>query len=268
MWQTLLGNDSGASGLVSAGGGTFLVVNEDTFWEVTLEPLSSQRLDFRIDGAVELEAICAIPWHRDHFFALEKNSGRVTRISRAGRKVIQQFQLTKQPEEILNFPDPRPGAPLDLAEIKRKVKELEPLLPQAPWQVLHTFERNGRFLALALTERLRKAAHKAGLWNSKEMATTLKNAAYGLEPEQTRSAGGRDGIYRVDRDYRPENEMMRKLFGRFLDKAEGDSLATELGTPKSELLPVRLVSHHMRLLGVLRKGADSDLLVLVDCDNT
>lgn len=408
MWQILPGNDSGASGLVSAEGGTFLVVNEDTFWEVTLEPLASQHLDFRIDGAVELEAICAIPWSRGHFFTLEKNSGRVTQISRAGPTVIQQFHLTKQPgeilecldcallggkkvmawghrggatagrlywttldsdtpsaqvstldvsapfeplegleirhlsdfkispngelwavanrnepltgfrtlvwrvgsfsddltfqpaplvayashedrkaeglefhggrmllvadneggAEILNVPDPRPSAPLDLAEVKRKVKELEPSLSEAPWQVLHTFQRNGRFLVVALTDRLRKSARKAGLWNSKEMAATLKNAAYGLEPEQTRSAGGRDGIYRIDRDYRPENEMMRKLFGRFLDKAEGDSLASNLETPKSDLLPVRLVSHHMRLLGVLRKGQESDFLVLVDCDNT
>lgn len=339
MWQTLAGNDSGASGLVSAEGGTFLVVNEDTFWEVTLEPPASQRLDFRIDGAVELEAICAIPWRRGHFFTLEKNSGRVTQISRAGPKVLQQFYLAKQPEEvlecldcallggkkvmawghrggrfywttldsgrpsaqvstlevsapleplegleirhlcdfkiapngdlwavanrkepvtgfrtlvwrvgkfsddltfqpaplvaytfqddrkaeglefyggrmllvadnegqaeILNLPDPRPSAPRDLAEVKRKVKELEPSLSEAPWQVLHTFERNGRFLVVALTDRLRKAARKAGLWNSKEMAATLKNATYGLEPDQARSAGGRDGIYRIDRDYRP-----------------------------------------------------------------
>lgn len=49
-----------------------------------------------------------------------------------------------------------------------------------------------------------------------------------------RGAGGRDdGIYRIDRDYRPENERMRELFGGFLDKVESDWLASELGTPKS-----------------------------------
>jgi hypothetical protein len=34
------------------------------------------------------------------------------------------------------------------------------------------------------------------------------------------------------------------------------------------LLAVRLVSHHLRLLGVLWRGADKDTLVLVDYDDT
>ncbi|OWK36609.1 hypothetical protein FRUB_09172 [Fimbriiglobus ruber] len=33
-------------------------------------------------------------------------------------------------------------------------------------------------------------------------------------------------------------------------------------------LPVRLVSHHLRLLGVLARREDADWLVLVDCDRS
>ena len=41
-----------------------------------------------------------------------------------------------------------------------------------------------------------------------------------------------------------------------------------MGFQPAELLPVRLVSHHLRLLGLLRRGETSDTLVLVDCDRS
>lgn len=168
--------------------------------------------------------------------------------------------------EIREIQGPTATSPLDLGELKQKLKSVEAHLSEGPWVLLHTFERNGRKLELALTDRLRRAAKKAGLWNSKEMLTTLKNGSYGFETGRSRSASGRDGIFLLDRDYRPENEMMRKLFGRFLDKQEGEALARELKVPLEDLLPVRLVSHHLRLLGVLVRKAESDLLVLLDCD--
>jgi hypothetical protein len=34
------------------------------------------------------------------------------------------------------------------------------------------------------------------------------------------------------------------------------------------LLPVRLVSHHMRLLGVLAHKDGADWLIIVDCDRS
>ncbi len=412
-WQTIPNNDSGASGLAYAGDGIFLLVNEAGFWEVGLEPLRAQRADFVIEGALELEAVCAVPDKAGQFMVLEKNSARVTLIVRDAPGVfrqLSQFVVPKQEGEILecldcftlngqtflvyghrggsvpgrlywaslddgilgarvaslevtapfepmpeldtrhlsdfkvtptgelwavsnrkepagefsfayrtlvwrmgtfsaNFqfqaaaeivfdvlddrkteglefqdgrmilvadgegtaeilvvPDPRPPVPMDLAEWKRKVKELEPQLAASSWCVLHSFERNGQVLELALTERLRKTAKKLGLWISKELLATLKNASYGFEPDLARSAGGRDGIFLLDRDFRPENEMMRKLFQRFLDKPEGQTLLAELKAPKAELLPVRLVSHHLRLLGILRRLPGDDLLVLVDCD--
>jgi len=64
--------------------------------------------------------------------------------------------------------------------------------------------------------------------------------------------------------------MMRKLFDGYIDKPGSgvEELATALECSVSELLPVRLVSHHMRLLGVLRRTDTGDWLVLVDLDVT
>ncbi|MBY0457048.1 MAG: hypothetical protein K2V38_06910 [Gemmataceae bacterium] len=159
---------------------------------------------------------------------------------------------------------------MELAEAKDRVKAIEGSLADAPYVEFHAFEREGRTLHVALTERLRKVARKEGVWRSREMLATLKNAAYGFDERQARSVGGRDGIFVMDRAFRPANEMMRKLFDRFLDKPDygAEELAGELGVPLAELLPVRLVSHHMRLLGVLARQDEADWLVLVDCDRS
>lgn len=102
------------------------------------------------------------------------------------------------------------------------------------------------------------------------MLATLKNAAYGYDEKQARSAGGRDGIFLMDRTFRPTNEMMHKIFNRFLDNPSSgaEELAAALHMPLQQLLPVRLVSHHMRLLGVLAREESADWLVLVDCDRS
>jgi hypothetical protein len=159
---------------------------------------------------------------------------------------------------------------MEFAEAKDRLKVVEGSLAGVPFVEFHTFEREGRPLHLALTERLRKCARKEGVWRSREMFATLKNAAYGFDERLARSAGGRDGIFLLDRSFRPSNEMMRKLFDRFLDKpgSGADELATALGMPLAELLPVRLVSHHLRLLGMLARLDNADWLVLVDCDRS
>ena len=102
------------------------------------------------------------------------------------------------------------------------------------------------------------------------MLVTLKNAAYGFDERQSRSVSGRDGIFLMDRAFRPANPMMHKLFDRFLDHEDSGALqlANALGFALGELLPVRLVSHHMRLLGVLARSNSEDWLVLVDCDRS
>lgn len=159
---------------------------------------------------------------------------------------------------------------MELAEAKDRLKAIEDVLSEAPFAEFHAFEREGRTIHVALTQRLRKYARKEGVWRSREMLATLKNAAYGYDERLARSAGGRDGLFLMDRSFRPANEMMHKLFDRFLDNPgnEAAELAEALGVPLDELLPVRLVSHHMRLLGVLARKDDADWLVLVDCDRS
>jgi hypothetical protein len=159
---------------------------------------------------------------------------------------------------------------MESAEAKERLKAIEGSLVDVPFVEFHAFEREGRILHLAITARLRKAARKEGVWRSREMLATLKNAAYGFDERKARSVGGRDGIFLMDRTFRPANEMMRKLFDRFLDKPDSsaEELVEALAVPLAELLPVRLVSHHMRLLGILARKEDADWLVLVDCDRS
>ncbi|MDB5336322.1 MAG: hypothetical protein JWN70_1941 [Planctomycetaceae bacterium] len=159
---------------------------------------------------------------------------------------------------------------MELAEAKDRLRAIEGALNDAPFVEFHAFERDGRTLHVAVTDRLRKAARKQGVWRSREMLATLKNAAYGFDERQARAVSGRDGIFVIDRDFRPPNEMMRKLFDQFLDKPDSGAveLATAIGVPLTDLRPVRLVSHHLRLLGVLTRREDADWLVLVDCDRS
>ena len=44
-------------------------------------------------------------------------------------------------------------------------------------------------------------------------------------------------------------------------------VAQALGTSMDSLVAVRLVSHHLRLIGVLNRGDEADTLILVDYDN-
>lgn len=64
--------------------------------------------------------------------------------------------------------------------------------------------------------------------------------------------------------------MMRKLFDQYLDKPNSgvQEVARALDTAIDRLYPVRLVSHHMRLLGVLHRAEHEDWLVLIDYDDT
>ena len=121
-----------------------------------------------------------------------------------------------------------------------------------------------------VTDRLRKQCKKGKVWKSKEMLTALKNASYGFDLNHARSPGGYDGIFLLTRDYKPKNEMMRKLFDRYLDKPDSgaEKISRIFGLQPEQLLPVRLVSHHMRLLGVLHQGPVFDYIVLVDYDDT
>ena len=63
---------------------------------------------------------------------------------------------------------------------------------------------------------------------------------------------------------------MKKIFDRFLDKRDSgaEELVDALGSDLDRIIPVRLVSHHMRLLGILHRSEAVDTLVLVDYDAT
>jgi hypothetical protein len=159
---------------------------------------------------------------------------------------------------------------MNLDEAKEVVETAEPRLSAEIYVVAHSFERGGRKMHVALTDRLKRACKRGRVWKSKEFLTCFKNAAYGFDPSHARSSGGADGIFILTRDHRPRNEMMRKLFDRFLDKPESEArrIADAFGNETVELIPVRLVSHHMRLIGLLKRAKTEDTLVLVDYDDT
>ena len=157
-----------------------------------------------------------------------------------------------------------------LADMRTALESIEPELKQGSrsFVLLRQFERNGRMLELLLAPRLYRAARKARVWKARALLGTLRNASYGFDRDRSRSRGGSDGIYVLDRDHVPKNEMMRKIFDRFLDDpASGvEDVAAALGVRVEDLIAVRLVSHQLRLVGVLHRSEAVDRLVLVDVD--
>lgn len=157
---------------------------------------------------------------------------------------------------------------MTLEEAKAAIEAVEEKLGDDLLIDVHTFTRDGRTLTVALTERARRLARKDRVWKSKAYLTAFKNAEYGFDERQAFSAGGEDGIFVLTRNHKPPNLMMRKIFERFLDKP--DDLALEIAAVFSvscaELTAARLVSHHLRLLGILHREADGDRLIIVDHD--
>lgn len=158
---------------------------------------------------------------------------------------------------------------MNLDKARALVEQAESSLGSRPFVVAHTFVRDGRPLDLALTERLRKACKRGRVWKSKAFLTAFKNASYGFDPCHAHSPGGADGIFVLTWEHRPVNAMMKKVFDRYLDRPESGvrELCASLDTRIEGLIPVRLVSHHLRLLGVLSRREHGDTLVLVDFDD-
>lgn len=157
-----------------------------------------------------------------------------------------------------------------MEEARLAIEQAEDALDGAVYVTAATFERNGRQLEVAITDRFRRACRKGKVWKTPAMLTAFKNAQYGFDENHARSSGGSDGIFILTRDHQPANPMMKKIFTRFLDRpgSRAGEIAARLGVTVEHLIPVRLVSHHLRLLGVLRRGRDRDTLVLVDYDDT
>ncbi len=158
----------------------------------------------------------------------------------------------------------------DPSAIKKRLTEIERDLDLDPVVELCRFETPRGHVVVSITDRLERSCRKGKVWKSHAMLTAIKNAQYGLDPTRLRSRGGADGVFLVDRSFRPANEMMRKLFDRFLDKPDPlvAVLASRLATRPEDLIPVRVVSHHLRLLGLLIEQEKAWHLVLVDYDDT
>lgn len=159
---------------------------------------------------------------------------------------------------------------MTLEEAKILLEKAEPILSEDLFVVLQTFERNNRKLVLCITDRLRRISKRGRVWKSNHFLTAIKNAVYGFDETKTRSRGGSDGIFLLDRNFTPPNQMMRKIFDQYLDKEQKDveAIAEKLKTTSEMFQPVRLVSHHLRLLGILYQALDMDWLILVDYDDT
>lgn len=158
---------------------------------------------------------------------------------------------------------------VQLPEAKEAIERVEGSLSALPFVVAHTFSIDGRALHVAITDRLRRRCRKGRVWKSPAFLTAFKNAQYGFDPNRAHSPGGADGIFVLTRSHKPANAMMKKVFDRFLDKPDSGAkeIADCLGAELQSLIPVRLVSHHLRLLGCLHRGEREDMLVLVDYDD-
>jgi hypothetical protein len=159
---------------------------------------------------------------------------------------------------------------MDLDEARRRIEAAELELKPVGFVVAASFERDGRHIDVCITERLRRSCCKGRVWKSKPFLTAFKNAQYGFDEKRALSPGGSDGIFVISRDHKPTNAMMKKLFDRYIDNSQSglNEVLEQLGTTVESLIPARLVSHHMRLLGVLYNMESKDRLVLVDYDDT
>ncbi len=157
---------------------------------------------------------------------------------------------------------------LQIEDIKSRLSVLESDLSASLIVHYEDFTVNQRSFRVYLCQKLIKQARKSRVWKSKEFCITLRNVKYGLDPESAKSMGGRDGIFLLDRTFKPYNEMQKRIFDQFIDKPASGFIAItkELGLSASHIKAVRVVSHHMRIVGIYHTGAKADTLVLVDID--
>lgn len=153
-------------------------------------------------------------------------------------------------------------------EIKAQLKERELTLKE---QGIILFAKNDEYpTEVYLTSLFLKKCRKGKIWNTPQLLSTLQNCWYGVDMKRLKSPGGKDGIFMLDRDFTPRNEMQRKIFDQFIDKPNSgfEELCQFLKCQKEEVIAVRVVHHHMRLLGILQHNPNTGLsrVVLVDFD--
>nr|MEE4266887.1 hypothetical protein [Candidatus Krumholzibacteria bacterium] len=158
---------------------------------------------------------------------------------------------------------------MDLAEVKKRLGDLDAVLTDRSVAEFGEFNTPHGGLSVWVSDRLVKKCRKGRVWKSPGMCTAMKNAEYGFDTKTSRSRGGADGLFQVDRHFSPVNAMMKKLFDQFLDKPDPlvATLENHFGVPAQKWIAVRLVSHHLRLLGFMVTSRGRSQLVLVDFDN-
>lgn len=131
-----------------------------------------------------------------------------------------------------------------------------------------TMTRDGKTVTVGITARFLKAVRQAGFDRSPRLYSALRNAGYGLDRARPRSRAGRDGVYLLDRSFRPVNEMMAKIYDRYLDRdgSGASGVAKALGVALTDLQAVRVVAHGIRLIGVRCETDGTERIVLVDCE--
>ena len=154
---------------------------------------------------------------------------------------------------------------------KHVTAKLEMAEKRLKTEFLFEYERreiNNRMLITYFSNIFVKNCKKGKIWKSPEFITTLKNLKCGFDESRMRSKSGRDGIFLVDRKYRPKNPMQKKIYDKFIDKENSDfqAIVNELNMSENAVKGVRVVSHHMRLLGILEIREDEDLIVFIDFD--
>ncbi len=166
------------------------------------------------------------------------------------------------PNDPLLNPESVASIAAQLASIEARLKDPESL------ECVATFDASLPVLQVLVTGRLLREAKRSEHWRSKHFCATLSNAKYGFDNLQARSRSGKDGIFLMDRELVPSNLMQKKLFDKFLDKPDPliSIICAEFAVKPQELLPVRLVSHNMRLLGLLIASPQVTRLILVDLD--
>lgn len=159
---------------------------------------------------------------------------------------------------------------MNIEETRQKLDACESKLNYEELVEFATFETGETKLQLYLSATFKRNCKKKKIWKSKAFFITLKNAKYGLDPLGARSRGGKDGVFMLDRNFSPKNTMQKKIFDQFIDKPSSSfyQIVQELHLSTDKIKAVRIVSHHMRLLGIYQRIKDVDTIVLVDFDNS
>jgi hypothetical protein len=159
---------------------------------------------------------------------------------------------------------------MEIKEAKKKLEVCEKLLEKENLVEFAFLDTGNQKLQLYLSSLLKKNCSKKRIWKSKAFFITLKNIKYGIDLFNFKSKGGRDGIFVIDRSYTPKNMMQKKIFDQFIDNENSDfnQIVNRMNFSSDDINAVRIVSHHMRLLGIHQRIDGIDKIVLVDFDDT